>query len=572
MKARHLCGLPALLPAFLLAGCATSALRDAPASPDRPWQMHVDAKGRLALDGPSEGSSDNRGMQKPLTLPSGYRLPSARLPAMRTPLIPHADHAYSLPELIDIAQTTNPETRVAWNTARNVALASGISESIYLPQLAASVVGGYSHMKRTKQNMAFSNGRMGVNNDGELQSIAMTWLLFDFGKKQAVQKAVRLETLASDIGFTGAHQKVIYNVTLAYYLYAAAQEHIQLIARALDNARAIAQAAKANLQHGQASAIDVAQAEQEVAQMQLRKIQAEGATQNLYIGLLNAMGLPPTTQITLSLSEGHSPTRADIRLTEHMVEEAVARRPDVQAAYALARSAESRIEAARAEFRPKIFLSGNATYSVGQLGLTGLPGIGPNSSPSLNIGNSNFSGLILGGITVPIYDGGMRLAQLRQAQNNADSAREKLRMTRDNSVREIVVAQNGLTTGQSAFEAATALERTARTGYNAALTAYRSGEGTVTRLLEMQNGLFNATMSRSDSYYATLAAAATLAFATGSLGDAQAVTAATAPAETPAGLSMPPGAMPSPLAPPATGAVGTVPGLAFPPTPEAVSP
>ena len=39
---------------------------------------------------------------------------------------------YTLPELIDIAQTNNPTTRNAWNDARDAALTAGIAESTFL--------------------------------------------------------------------------------------------------------------------------------------------------------------------------------------------------------------------------------------------------------------------------------------------------------------------------------------------------------------------------------------------------------------------------------------------------------
>ena len=50
---------------------------------------------------------------------------------------------YNLAELIDIAERTNPETRVAWERARQAAAAVGLSESAYYPYLAASAAGGY---------------------------------------------------------------------------------------------------------------------------------------------------------------------------------------------------------------------------------------------------------------------------------------------------------------------------------------------------------------------------------------------------------------------------------------------
>src|SRR5207302_10281750 len=50
---------------------------------------------------------------------------------------------YTLAELVDIAERNNPETRVAWERARQAAAAVGLSESAYYPFLAASAAAGY---------------------------------------------------------------------------------------------------------------------------------------------------------------------------------------------------------------------------------------------------------------------------------------------------------------------------------------------------------------------------------------------------------------------------------------------
>ncbi len=50
---------------------------------------------------------------------------------------------YGLAELIDIAQRNNPDTRVAWERARQAAAAVGLSESAYYPYLVASAAAGY---------------------------------------------------------------------------------------------------------------------------------------------------------------------------------------------------------------------------------------------------------------------------------------------------------------------------------------------------------------------------------------------------------------------------------------------
>ena len=45
-------------------------------------------------------------------------------------------HQYDLPELVDVAERVNPETRVAWERARQAAIGVGLVESEYFPVLS----------------------------------------------------------------------------------------------------------------------------------------------------------------------------------------------------------------------------------------------------------------------------------------------------------------------------------------------------------------------------------------------------------------------------------------------------
>jgi len=89
------------------------------------------------------------------------------IPKPRTEM--RTDHEYTLTELIDIAERENPETRVAWQRARNAAISAGVAESTYLPVVTANVLGAY-------QGAQGSNSGSGVtlHNSGKLYGSAET--------------------------------------------------------------------------------------------------------------------------------------------------------------------------------------------------------------------------------------------------------------------------------------------------------------------------------------------------------------------------------------------------------------
>jgi len=104
------CPVGFLIAALLL--CRASAVAaDAPPSRDRPWH--------------SAGEGGLRG----------------EATSVRTPDIPvDPARSYSLVELIDLAETHNPETRFAWERARAQAATLGLARSELYPTLAASVL------------------------------------------------------------------------------------------------------------------------------------------------------------------------------------------------------------------------------------------------------------------------------------------------------------------------------------------------------------------------------------------------------------------------------------------------
>ena len=125
---------------------------------------------------------------------------------------------------------------------------------------------------------------------------------------------------------------------------------------------------------------------------------------------------------------------------------------------------------------------------------------------------------MLAGVTLPVFDGGTRAAILEQAQTKADNAGLALTRSRDEAVRQIVLANNALRTSLSAHTAAMAVASAAKTTFDAALAAYRSGVGSITDATMAETQLLQARNASTDAYSTALSAAAALALSTGSLG------------------------------------------------------
>src|SRR6202035_1115538 len=87
---------------------------------------------------------------------------------------------YDLPNLIDLAQQTNPETRAAWQETRAAAARLGIAEGAYLPTLGAIGMASYAHLPDYDKMGPF------LVRTGVLEPLVrLDWLLLDFGRRTA---------------------------------------------------------------------------------------------------------------------------------------------------------------------------------------------------------------------------------------------------------------------------------------------------------------------------------------------------------------------------------------------------
>lgn len=486
----------------LLAGCASSAIEMAPDRPDRPWTPATTITGEIV---PDEKPLPEQPKSETFVLPSNTAL--AELPP---PLEFDRLKVYSLAELIDIAQSNNPSTRRAWNAAKEAALAAGIAKSAYLPRVTATAVGGWQMLQ---------SAPLVETARGTLSSVSVQWLLFDFGQRAAVAEAASQGSAIANIGFTAAHQQLIHEVSLAFYANSAARARVGNISQSLKNAQYIEIAAEERMKRGIGTVVEAAQAHQATAQARLGLIQAQGAAQNAYLSLLSAMGVSPRTEIRVADASDRKLTPALADSVDKVVSEALARRPDILAAYAAQKASLANVVAAETDFLPKLFTASTGSYNSGTVSISGVPGIGNLSSVS-NLSERGYGATVLAGVAFPLYDAGERDAVLKQAEAKADSAKLTLTRTRDEAVRQIVLSNNGLRTSLSAHKASTALSSAAQTTFNATLAAFRSGVGPITDAISAQTALLQARNASTDAYSTALAAAATLALSTGSLGAA----------------------------------------------------
>ena len=493
--------LAALLSALALAGCSSTSTL-APASATTPYRG---AAGEAATD--------------PGTADFGVA-PEADMPIVIARPEIDSKHVYSLPELIDIAQMANPVTRAAWQRAREAASAVGLAKGAFLPILSADVLAGYAVTSaaaagiRVPPLVNVPAGTITTSGRQIAPSLAVEWLLFDFGGREAALKSAEQYSFAANVSFNQAHQQLIFDVSAAYFQYSAARAQTRIDREALDNVKLVQTAAEARLGQGIATTMEVAQAKQQVAQAQFDLTQAKGGERATYTSLLAAMGISPTVTIKVKDIASRSLPRAVPANLDTLISTSLQRRPDVQAAFARVKAGKQGITAAEAEFLPKIAMTGTVNRTWGdytiddsRFGSTPFNSDQPNAAIGI-------------GIRFPIFDGGMRKSRLEAAEASAAASEQEFAKLQSEAARQIVIAYDTLRTGLSGHAAAVELVKAARTNHEAALDYYKNGLGTLSDVSVAQTGLLKALFAEAQARSNVFGAAATLAFATGQLTNA----------------------------------------------------
>jgi outer membrane protein TolC len=179
------------------------------------------------------------------------------------------EKTYELPELIDIAQRTNPETRVAWERARQAAIAVGLAEGTYYPLLAATATGGAAHLALPFPANVFPgglpNGYLTANTQLVLPIVSLEWWLLDFGRRASAVDAAKALKLEATVGFNAKHQQIVFAVTKAFYALTAVRGRVAAAHAALDSAQTLEAAAEARRAHGEGTPPEARQAHEGVA-------------------------------------------------------------------------------------------------------------------------------------------------------------------------------------------------------------------------------------------------------------------------------------------------------------------
>jgi outer membrane protein len=466
--ARAITGVASLL---LLSGCSATLpgqdpLTKAPASASTPWQPS------------SEQARHPRGSADA----SDY----ARAPAIPD-RVPVHDGELQLPELVDIALRNSPETRQTWAAARAAAAAYGEANAPYYPSIE---VGATVGVERTEQ----SGGRQFFEQFNYSPLAKLSWLLLDFGARSAGAEAAWQALAASNWQHNQRIQDVVLAVATAYHMLIGRLAALSAAEANLEAAQISEKSAERLREAGVGTITDVLLARARRAQRVLDLVDRRGVVEISRGALATAMGLAANSKLDVVLSEQKPQLEwADINL-DKVIDQALAQRPDMAAAWARLRASESAVSEAESDLWPTLSLEAGAAWK--ELHGRSAPSSSSESTDFSNRGFEGRAGLVL---TYPLFEGFALSNAVRRKQALADRARADAERQEQRVIEQVWNSYQNLTTAGQRVEASNELLSSAELSYESMLISYRAGVAQIVELLQAQSTLADARSENANA-------------------------------------------------------------------------
>jgi outer membrane protein len=428
---------------------------------------------------------------------------------------------YNLAELIDIAERNNPETRVAWERARQAAAAVGLSESAYYPFLVASAAAGYDRAfipfptLAVDQKKLPSLGAVSITGGGSLVTEAQVyrgelnakWLLLDFGERSAVVAASREQLMMANVGFNATHQKIVFQVTERFYQLGTARQKVLVSQSALEAAQTVEQAVQARIDNGLATKPELLQAQQQSAQSAFDVEATAGLESDARVALVESIGLLPTVPLNVADLGQRSTSEQTNGSVDELIARALSQRPDLVAKLANVRAKQNEIRRVRAEYYPKVAIDAHVSITELDVSIAGSKYFGDNKP--------TFGAFLTA--SVPIFDGFARRHKMEMAEAEWRGAENELAGARDSAVREVWKTYTDFKTALRKQDSAAKLVTASQNAFDAVLDSYKNGLSTYPEIVSAQRNLASARSVSHDTQSAIFTTATALALSTGDL-------------------------------------------------------
>ncbi len=369
----------------------------------------------------------------------------------------------SLSEAMQMAKERHVEVIVSEQRVQQAISRIGQARSNLLPQLQGTA----SQYRRVVNLAAFgidipnTNPLVGPFNSFDAR-VALTQTLFDLPTLERLKSARIGKNLS--IAESEKVKQDVMALVAALYLDAKRADQAVAFARALvQQGETRDRLSRSRLQVGLGTSLDVTQKNAEIAGDRSRLTQALAQAAERRLDLIAALGLPTEEKILFSQEKFQLPSFSP---ESSSIDTWVDSHPDVKLATREVEQLKAERKVTKGGYFPKIV--GTADY--------GASGIIPNES----LGTYSFGGQL----SIPIYQGGWREAQLKEATSRIREGEARLSDAEHTTEAKILSAQESLKQATAALQAAEADRVAAQKQLSISRSRFQTGLGTDLEVVE----------------------------------------------------------------------------------------
>lgn len=394
----------------------------------------------------------------------------------------------TLADLIEIGLCNNPSLNKGFMSVKSSEAEYGAAKSEYLPSLAAtgSISADYSKNE-------YEGSDQGSPYSG---SIALDWLLFDFGGRNARTEQTKAYLDAAGFTYNVLLQDTILSITKAYYTLLSNKAVLESAKISEKSFLKSYEESKKRYELGLVPLNDKLLAQTSYEQSKLTVIEADNAVQEASGNLAILLNLPPDTVFDLFLPKR---TKDIIQLNisrniQELIDMAVEERSEIKSKYKEQEAAKYNIDIAKSTALPSVSvgasISGNDNWRT--------------SNP-YQYGTS--VGLQL---SVPLFTGFKNTYNITKAQYDYEQANYGVTETIDTVKNEVWNAWQNYKTAFAAYDISKNVLESAKENQRVAFASYEVGRGSILNLLTAESQLAEARQENASAFYNVLIAKANL--------------------------------------------------------------
>jgi len=398
-----------------------------------------------------------------------------------------AEEELTLDDLVQIGLCTNPSLSAGYMGVKASEAGLGQARAAYLPSVKLTGTGNITGSK-----VEHSHYVQGEPYTGKAEA---SWLLFDFGGREARTSSVRSYVEAARHSYDASLQDTILAVQTGYLNLLAAQESLLSAQASLDAYAQSYQQAEKRYKLGMVSLSDKLQAQTRYEQAALVVVQAENKIKQNSGALAILVNLSPDTPIKLKKPVYEE----DIIAIENdditaLMKTALENRPEIHAQASVSKMAKSNLTAAKTAMLPSISATAGASYADNW------------KRESLYTANTS-AGLL---VTMPLFTGFSNTYQIKEASYKYSQEEKNMDALKLRVENEVWASYQNYKTALRSYEISEVVLASAEENYRVAFRYYELGKEDILTLLSAVSDLADARQNKITAFYGLLLSKANL--------------------------------------------------------------